>query len=178
MSNARNLANLLGTGTTVPSAKMPTGSVLQVLSAKKTDSQSVASSDSFADISGLSIAITPRSTSSKIFVSCNVSHSSTQNATGIAFKVLRDSTVLGGSEGSRTSVSFFGSPIASDSNMAGTDGFNYLDSPSSTSALTYKVQTTGFNSGQTWYINTNISRNGQIYDDVATSSITVMEVQG
>lgn len=30
MSNARNLANLLGSSTTVPSAKMPTGSVVQV----------------------------------------------------------------------------------------------------------------------------------------------------
>ena len=178
MSNARNLSSLLGTGATVPSAKMPTGAVLQVKTATKTASQSVASEDSFADISGLSIAITPRSTSSKIFVACNVSHSSTQNGTGIAFKVLRDSTVLGGSEGSRTSVSFFGSPIASDANMAGTAGFNYLDSPSSTSALTYKAQVTGFNSGITFYINTNATRNGQVYDDVATSSITVMEVQG
>lgn len=178
MSNARNLSSLLGTGTTVPSAKMPTGSVLQVLSAKKTDSQSVASEDSFADITGLSIAITPRSTSSKIFVSCNVSHSSTQNGTGIAFKVLRGSTVLGGSEGSRTSVSFFGGPVASDANMAQTAGFNHLDSPNSTSALTYKVQTSGFNAGVTWYINTNATRNGQVYDDIATSSITVMEVQG
>lgn len=168
-------SNAIGT---LAGVNMPTGSVLQVLTATKTASQSVASSDSFADISGLSIAITPRATGSKIFVACNVSHSSTQNATGIAFKVLRDSTVLGGSEGSRTSVSFFGSPIAADDNMAGTSGFNYLDSPSSTSALTYKVQTTGFNSGQTWYINTNISRDGEVYDDVATSSITVMEVQG
>ncbi len=29
MSNARNLANLLGTNTTVPRAKQPAGSVLQ-----------------------------------------------------------------------------------------------------------------------------------------------------
>ena len=34
MSNARNLANLLGTGTTVPSAKMPTGSIIQTVSAE------------------------------------------------------------------------------------------------------------------------------------------------
>jgi len=174
-ASAAIVATKLGT---LGTANMPTGSVLQVLSAKKTASQSVSNEDSFVDISGLSIAITPRATGSKIFVACNVSHSSTQNASGISFKVLRDSTVLGGSEGSRTSVSFFGGPVASDNNMAQTAGFNYLDSPSSTSALTYKVQTTLFNSGQTMYINTNLSRGGQIYDDVATSSITVMEVQG
>ena len=37
MSNARNLANLLGTSTTVPSSKQPAGSVLQVVSTTKTD---------------------------------------------------------------------------------------------------------------------------------------------
>ena len=48
MSNARNLANLLGTGTTVPSAKMPSGSVLQVKQAVITGTFST-SSTSFVD---------------------------------------------------------------------------------------------------------------------------------
>ena len=152
------------------------GHVIQVVSATKTDSQANATSDSFTDITGLSLSITPKFTTSKIMLFCNISHSSTQNATGISFKVLRNSTALGGSEGSRTPVSFFGSPIASDNNMAGTDSWTYLDSPNTTSAITYKVQATGFNSGQTWYINTNISRNGNIYDDIATSTLTAMEI--
>ena len=152
------------------------GHVIQVVSATKTDSQANATADSFTDITGLSLSITPKFNNSKIMLLCNISHSSTQNATGISFKVLRNSTALGGSEGSRTSVSFFGSPIASDNNMAGTDSWTYLDSPNTTSAITYKVQATGFNSGQTWYINTNISRNGQIYDDIAMSTLTAMEI--
>jgi len=153
------------------------GHVIQVVSATKTDSQANATQDSFTDITGLSLSITPNSTNSKIMLLCNISHSSTQNATGLAFKILRNSTPVGvGSEGSRTPVSFFGSPIASDSNMAGTDSWTYLDSPNTTSAITYKVQASGFNSGLTWYINTNFSRNGNIYDDVATSTLTAMEI--
>tara|TARA_B100001939_G_C16893891_1_gene596683 strand:- start:359 stop:898 length:540 start_codon:yes stop_codon:yes gene_type:complete len=179
MSNARNLANLLGTGTTVPSAKMPAGSILQVKTATKTASQSNASSNSFSDITDLSQSITPRSTSSKILILCNISMSSATDATGRSFRFIRGSTHIGGgSEGSRKSVSFFGSPMSADSNMAGTTSMHFLDSPNTTSATTYKVQMTGYNSGVTTYINTNISRGGQAYDDIATSNLTLIEVQG
>ena len=37
MSNARNLANLLGTNTTVPMAKQPAGSVLQCVTTNYPD---------------------------------------------------------------------------------------------------------------------------------------------
>ena len=179
MSNARNLSSLLGTGTTVPSAKMPTGAVLQVKTATKTASQSNASQNSFSDITDLSQSITPSSTSSKILILCNISLSSGDDATGRSFRFIRGSTHIGGgSEGSRKSVNFFGSPMSGDTNMSGTTSMHYLDSPSTTSATTYKVQMTGYNSGVTTYINTNISRNGQIYDDIATSQLTLIEVQG
>ena len=162
-------------GTDAKSIYAP-GMIINVVSATKTDSQDFSMSDSFADITGLSLSITPKATNSKIMLWCNISHSSTQNNSGISFKVLRDSTALGGSDGSRTSVSFFGGPVAADNNMAQTTGWNYLDSPNTTSAITYKVQCTLFNAGQTFWVNTNLSRGGQAYDDIATSTITAMEV--
>ena len=75
-------------------------------------------------------------------------------------------------------IAKFGSPMSGDTNMAGTTSMHFLDSPSTTSATTYKVQMTGYNSGVTTYINTNISRGGQIYDDIAASNLTLIEVQG
>ncbi len=163
----------------ITSAILPTGAILQVKTAIKTASQSNASNNSFSDITDLSQSITPRSTSSKILILCNISLSSGDDATGRSFRFIRGSTHIGGgSEGSRKSVSFFGSPMSGDTNMAGTTSMHFLDSPSTTSATTYKVQMTGYNSGVTTYINTNISRGGQAYDDIAASNLTLIEVQG
>ena len=179
MSRARNLADLLQGNTTVPSAKMPAGSILQVKTATKTTSQSNASTNSFSDISDLSQSITPSSTSSKILVLCSISLSATQDSTGRSFRFVRGSTHIGGgSEGSRKSVNFFCSPMSADTNMSGAVSYHYYDSPSTTSATTYKVQMTGYNSTITTYINTNQSRNGNVYDDIAMSQLTLIEVQG
>lgn len=155
------------------------GVFINAVSAVKTDSQSNASNNSFSDITGLSVTITPKSTSSKILLLCNISLSCSDDATGRSFRCLRNGTHIGGgSEGSRKSVNFFASPMSTDQNMSGTTSWHYLDSPSSTSALTYKIQMTGYNSAVTTYINTNMSRGGQAYDDIATSNFTAIEVAG
>ena len=155
------------------------GVFINAVSAVKTDSQSNASNNSFSDITGLSVTITPKSTSSKILLLCNISLSCSDDATGRSFRCLRNGTHIGGgSEGSRKSVNFFASPMSTDQNMSGTTSWHYLDSPSSTSALTYKIQMTGYNTGVTTYINTNMSRGGQAYDDIATSNFTAIEIAG
>tara|TARA_R100000005_G_C4970985_1_gene184006 strand:+ start:713 stop:1354 length:642 start_codon:yes stop_codon:yes gene_type:complete len=179
---------LSGTSTVEAGAKIAgtdTGSLtapgvfINAVSAIKTDSQANASSNSFSDIVGLSVTITPKSTGSKILLLCNISLSCSDDATGRSFRCLRNGTHIGGgSEGSRKSVNFFASPMSTDQNMSGTTSWHYLDSPSSTSALTYKIQMTGYNSGVTTYINTNMSRGGQVYDDIATSNFTAIEIAG
>ena len=73
MSNARNLANLLGTGTTVPSAKMPTGSILQIKHTINNSPQSYATTTSgndFVDTSNF----TALGTNSHFLIMCNVNH--------------------------------------------------------------------------------------------------------
>ena len=155
------------------------GVFINAVSASKTDAQSNATNNSFTDISGLTVTITPKSTSSKILLLCNISLSAASDATGRAFKVLRGSTPIGvGNDGSRPQVSFFASPMGADGNMQGTTSWHFLDSPSSTSALTYKVQISGFNAGVTTWINRNQNGNGQPYDCIASSNITAIEVAG
>jgi len=187
-------ATLAGGPTISGSSTVPTGSkisgadtgsltapgmFINAVSACKTDSSSNQSSNSFSDISGLTVTITPKSTGSKILLLCNISLSCSDDATGRSFRCLRNGTHIGGgSDGSRKSVNFFASPMSTDQNMSGTTSWHYLDSPSSTSALTYKIQMTGYNSAvQTW-INTNMSRGGQVYDDIATSNLTAIEIAG
>ena len=190
---AGNLSSTTG-GTISGNTTIPTGSkisaadagsltapgmFINAVSACKTDSSSNQSSNSFSDISGLTVTITPKSTGSKILLLCNISLSCSDDATGRSFRCLRNGTHIGGgSDGGRKSVNFFASPMSTDQNMSGTTSWHYLDSPSSTSALTYKIQMTGYNSGvQTW-INTNMSRGGQVYDDIATSNLTAIEIAG
>ena len=55
----------LGAGATVTNASLPAGSVIQVVSTIKTDTSSFSSTttNTFVDLSGLSVSITPTSTS-------------------------------------------------------------------------------------------------------------------
>ena len=80
MSNARNLANLLGTNTTVPRAKQPAGSVLQCVTTNYPDdfiftlsaSNSTSDNGKLEVATGLNCSITPTSTSSKILYQATI----------------------------------------------------------------------------------------------------------
>ena len=183
MSNARNLANLLGTSTTVPSLKQPAGSVLQVVSTTKTDVTSFASSntDNFVDISGMSVSITPTSSSNKIFVmfSCNVSQSTTATA---HIRLVRGSTAIsvGNSSGNRFgSTSVLRSQATPYNFEMGELSGMFLDSPATTSATTYKIQgTLGSTYNGTFYLNRTKNDGDNDYGARGVSSITVMEIAG
>jgi len=182
MSNARNLANLLGTGTTVPSAKMPTGSVLQVLQVVDTTKVTFTTDDTWADLGNLSLAITPSSTSSKILISCEigtVDHA--QDTYLVAFKYQRGSTDIGGggADGSRlnssTGIRGMGS---GDTNAYHSLVLpQFLDSPNTTSATTYKVQYRNRNAGNFYYLRADSDNNNTSYI-TSPATLTLMEIQG
>ena len=156
------------------------GKILQVLSTAKTNTFS-STSTSYTDITGYSVAITPSSTSSKIFIQGFLSVSVNAWSTyGAFFQLVRGSTNILTSSGSSANGSFSysheaSSEIASKKGMSPA-GFCFLDSPSSTSEITYKVQgkTTSGSNGE-FYINYN-GNGGTNY--TTTSVITVMEVSG
>jgi len=162
----------------VDAAPVVAGIGTNVVQAVKTDTLTT-SSTTYTDITGLSVTITPTSTSSKILIFASVSHSAT-TANVQAFRVLRDATalVVGDTAGVRTSALFAG---LADANTAGNEMSGetavLLDTPNTASAITYKVQgRTG--TGGTLAIN----RYGTDPDDLfrvrAVSTITVIEVAG
>ena len=171
--------------TQVRVAGLDTGPILQVKSATKTDVSSFSSSSTstFVDLSGLSVSITPISTSNKILVIFNVHCSQSTTAT-LHVRIVRDSTAIyiGDAEGSnrirssalsRTSSSPYALELP---NLGGM----HLDSPSSTSAVTYKLQgTLGSTYSGTFYVN-RMSNNNSDSDFVGrtASNITVMEIAG
>ena len=161
------------TGTIITDTSPKTGNILQVVSVTK-DTSFTTTSTSFTDITGLSVAITPSATSSKILVLMNVASSNT-TSTGIAYtQLVRGSTAISIGASGET-----GEPVTGYTAQAGYDmgqiGIQYLDSPSTTSATTYKLQLKA-PSGQTAAIN----RTGEYQSQQGNvaSGITLMEVAG
>lgn len=154
-------------GGTVPQQ----GKILQVVSTTKTTSFSTTSA-TFVDVTDLSVSITPSSTSNKILVifDATVATSTTGNVARI--NLVRDSTPISQSTGSGTGDQSYTGYTASTT--SGTHaGINFLDSPSSTSALTYKIQAAAL-SGATTFVGRYAAND--LYR--STSSLTVMEVAG
>jgi len=155
---------------------LPSGCVLQVLQAMVTGHSST-TSVSFVDVSGLSISITPKSTSSKILVTADLNM-----GTGSGFRahgrILRDSTALGVGTvtGSRSPSTF--AVRSKDNGYLNNVSATVLDSPSTTSAITYKVQIMAeYTSGVTYVNRTFSDANNSTYPRTA-SMITVQEIAG
>jgi hypothetical protein len=151
------------TGTMLTTATA--GTVLQVVSTTKSDIFST-TTGSFVDITGFSVSITPTSATSKVLVQVVV-------AVGVAagntfFNLVRGSTNVAQSTGS-TQNSTVMANLPAAYNMQ-TLPVNFLDSPATTSATTYKLQIN--TSSQLVYVNTRATDN--YYGGVST--ITVMEI--
>jgi hypothetical protein len=166
------------TGTIAASA-LPAGSVLQVVSTTKTDTFSTAST-TYVDITGLSVSITPRSASNKILIIYNYQTTSIGGVTAAFSRLMRDSTAIaiGDAAGSRnrgTASAYVGDAALSTNGFVLLSG-NFLDSPSTTSALTYKVQM--YTQSGTAYVNRSISDADNSTNQRNAASITVMEIAG
>lgn len=149
-------------------------SVLQVVSTTKTDTFSTTAT-SFTDITGLSVTITPKFSSSKILILVDAKFGISGDFAG-HMRLLRDSTAIYVSDaaGSRT-PSTAGNVAVSYAALMFQSSPIYLDSPNTTSATTYKVQ--AFTNSGTVYLNrTGLDRDTAAYDNRSVSSITVMEI--
>jgi hypothetical protein len=155
---------------------LPAGSVLQVVQTFKSDAFS-STDNGFFDITGLSVAITPSSSSNKVLVISDLAiGSSDLYSYNHGFKVLRGSTDVGISTAGSTNFSGGVNMYLSAGNIPYLFGTMkmFLDSPSTTSATTYKVQGTKISASGTFYLN----RKGVDTSIGGASSITVMEVAG
>ena len=107
------------------------GKILQVVEGDKTDSFAT-NNTSGHQASGLSVSITPSATSSKVFVISSFEGRTSVSGEAGLFTMYRDSTNLAG--GDRDFIRIVGS-----GNILGSVTMQCLDSPSSTSSLTYQV---------------------------------------
>ncbi len=96
----------------------------------------------------------------------------------MAFRLMRDSTSIGGSTVVGSRQSGIGNSDAGNTNSSEANPFNFLDTPNTTSAITYKIQSIAHST--TGYVNRTFSDNNdnEAYSVRAVSTITVMEVKG
>ena len=148
------------------------GKVLQVLSVTKTDTFTTTST-SYVDITGLTIAITPSAASSKIIVMYNAVIQNTGNTWATLIQLMRDSTAISVGAGASNRPPATGGSFDGSISVVHPAG-SFLDSPSSTSAVTYKMQMKV--QGNTGVLNRSGPDSDATYTGRYASSITVMEI--
>lgn len=152
------------------------GKVLQVVPVVKSSTFTTAST-SYADITGLSGSITPTSTSNKILVLYSVTGGATATY-GAHVQLVRGSTAIavGDSDGaSRTEGT--GMLRVEQGGAMGCVAGSYLDSPSTTSATTYKMQGL-VESGGTLCVNRTPDDNNSASRGRTVSTLTLIEIDG
>ena len=169
-----------GTGNSTLATTATAGKILQVVSTTKTDTSSFSSSstNTFVDLSGLTVSITPTAASSKILIQFDVS---VAVGTGtVHVRLVRGSTAIavGDSVSSRLQSTVARRSQSSVYALECTPmSMSFLDSPNTTSATTYKLQgTAGSSYNTTYYVNRSSGDTDADYGSRVASSITVMEV--
>ncbi len=163
-------------------SKFPTGHILQVQSLTLSSAQEKTSptANTWYDIPSFTLNITPSATSSKVMVMA-VLNIGTDNSMETIIKLIRGSTDLsvGDAAGSRTRASAGTRENAADMDYATANlVINYLDSPSSTSAVTYKVAWQNPYNTTNMYLNRTFQDNDDNDRIRTASTITLMEVAG
>tara|TARA_R110002012_G_scaffold98899_3_gene236637 strand:+ start:359 stop:1264 length:906 start_codon:yes stop_codon:yes gene_type:complete len=156
------------------------GKIGQVVQAVKTDTFT-STSGSLTDITGMSAAITPSATSSKVLVKVVMHVGMTAADRYSVFQLVRGSTAisLGAASSSRSNASFAHVRVDANgsANEVETKTITFLDSPSTTSETTYKMQgLTQTDSSPSFTVNRSGGDADAAHGFRVASSITLMEV--
>ena len=149
------------------------GGIIQMKQALKTDAFST-SSTSFVDITGLSVTLTPKFSTSKFLVTYHVTvghNTQTQNTIQLVRQVGGSDTVINPvAYNQGTSLQFFGSSNAGWDR--GVMAYQIIDSPSTASAVNYRLRTYIYSNSVIQYVN----RCHNSSNNTGTSVLTVMEI--
>tara|TARA_B100001093_G_scaffold263065_1_gene251496 strand:+ start:1780 stop:2289 length:510 start_codon:yes stop_codon:yes gene_type:complete len=147
------------------------GGIIQIQQGIITAPASTSTSGSFTD-TGLTATITPTRSDSKVFCMVSLGSISASSGTSTGFRLVRGSTDIGMPD-STALQSGFTNIYDADQQILASACFNFLDSPATTSATTYKV--TWRNSSSTSYLG---RFNGSATDYNGVSTLILMEVSG
>ena len=160
--------------------RLPVGSVLQTKqSVQNLFLDLVCSGSNLTDITGLSVSITPTSTSSQILITYSINVGYYHNFNGIGFVLCKGSTAItnavgnASGRGNRQPVTTSGGGVNGYHMSAET--FAFLDSPATTSAITYAVKCNN-NGGSVSPSYINRSSYGSPFGGNPSSTLIAMEI--
>ena len=164
----------------------PAGHIVQVKQTVVNSTFSTAIGPGFVEMTDFRTNITPASTSNKILIRASLyvgqSYWSTRG------RILKDTTpisgALGAAAGSRTvstwyNVTYDAGASSSSTYDVNCVSFEYLDSPSTTSQITYSLDIGGYSTGHTVFLNrSHYDWNSAAFDSRTISTLTLMEIAG
>jgi len=158
-SNTINVASghkISGNITHGTGSVFPAGHIIQVVTTLFTDSTTISSS-TYTDVTGATLTITPKFSSSKIYLETDLGVYVAVSGSNYAYggsKVLRGSST----EVSCTNIADGNGPYTYGASSTGTytqhdarHRYSVFDSPNTTSATTYKVQGARYAAGSIYY---------------------------
>jgi hypothetical protein len=150
------------------------GNIIQVVTTIKTDTFTDSTNNAWTNITGLSVSITPKSTSNKILICAMINSGGGGNNYARGFRLTRSGTAIGVADAG-TGTEGTASVMLDYDGGTDTIPITLLDSPSTTSSTTYQIQffnppssTTGF------FLNRPRTQDSNSFNGVST--ITAMEV--
>lgn len=146
-----------------------------------TTQTTVTSETVYYDVSGLSVSITPTATTSKVFITGLIDVTCASTDALLAVRIVRGSTAVGvgTSVGSRMAASsgmFLTTGVQTSTAMHLPLPFQFLDSPATTSATTYKIQVSANVNGTVVSVNRSSGDGDSKNSFRPTSTITAIEV--
>ena len=133
--------------------------------------------------SHVSVTITPSSTSNKIILMGHVFYEATTGAHEYLWAFHRDTTLIGApasgirGRGIASSANNYQAAADNDSTPE-SRSFQFVDSPSSTSAITYCISYNTSSTSGTLYLNRTVTNSNSASFELGVSSIIAMEIAG
>jgi len=163
-------------GTVLTTTSPKAGNILQVKQTLKTDTFS-SNTFGYTNITGLSVSITPSSSSSKILLIVHINAGTPSTERG-GFRIFKDgTTAVGSGDAAGNRITGIGCIyMGSDATGSRHIGATVLDTPGDTNAHTYAVQVSTLANSNFVYIN-RTENDGNSYPFMrSSSSITALEV--
>ena len=150
------------------------GGIVQVLHTKRTTSLTT-TSQTYIDF--MTATITPTRSDSKILVSFGLFAGTNNDINHVYAAIFRDSTEIGSATdtGSRTGASVVYN-TGDQQQLFG--GSQHLDSPATTSAITYRIKVRTSNTQTAYFGRSARDNNDAAFDGRSSSFLTLMEVSG
>jgi hypothetical protein len=158
------------------------GTVLQVVSKTSPISYAIGTTahtwTSFPS-NGLQLSITPKFSTSKLFLMANITIGGT-SSNNAAFRFIRDGNLVGVGDafGSRARLTAFSgwSNGVDNNHVSRTISSSFLDNANAISPIVYDIQGTSESSTLLWNRQSNYTDSSLMYNATAVSSFTIMEI--